>query len=376
MKKTEVILLLLLMVIFISCKVSAVVGVSPGLYEVNFQPGLKESYIFSYTFDEGVVADVYVKGDLAEYVTLNTNQLVGSGGVMATLQLPDQIEIPGDHKIYIGAKQSTSSGGTVGIVGNVRGIILVKVPYPGTYASIDYFQVVNANQGDPVNFTLKVDNLGKEAVNLEAYIEVYNDEDTSIEILPLGNIYLNPKEEHLFKKSLETTNYKSGNYRARAVLKYEGGELTEETEFKIGTLNVAISNYTKEVMRNKISPFDVEIESFWNNKIPKVYAEVKIIGYDKEFLTPSLDLNPWQKTKLSGFFDTTGIEEDKFQANITVHYAGKQTNQIVDVKFKKETDYTLYALIGGGIFLGILLISIIIAMIILFMRLGKNGKKS
>ncbi len=376
MKKIEVSLLFLLMMVFVSCRASAIVGVSPGVYRVDFEPGLRKQFLFSYIFDEGVIADVYAEGDLEEYIQLSTTRLEGGGGVIVTLELPDNIEKPGDHKIYIGAKQSTSAGGTVGIIGNVRGIVLVRVPYPGKYAAIDFFEVTPANHGELSNFTLRVDNLGYESINAEAYAEIYNDENTSVSIIPLGSKYMESKEYTYFKKQVDTSKFNPGVYRAKAVVKYDAGELTSENTLRIGTLYVGLYNYTSEFIKDKINQFDIDVESFWNNNIPKVYAEVNIIGHNIEFLTPSMDLRPWKQTRLSGFFDTTGIEEDKFQANITLHYEGKETNEIVDVRFKKETNYTLYALIGGGIFLGILLISIIIAMIILFMRVGKNGKKS
>ena len=81
---------------------------------------------------------MYVEGDLAEYVTLNKDSLVGSGGVSASLALPIRIETPGTHVIYVGARQLPGEGGGIGIVGNIRGVIKVKVPYPGKYATVSF----------------------------------------------------------------------------------------------------------------------------------------------------------------------------------------------------------------------------------------------
>ena len=374
MKKTEVIIFVILIVFALSWRVSAIVGVSPGGYEVDFQPGLKESYIFRYSFDAGVHARVYAKGDLAEYVTLSTDSLVGGGTVIATLDLPGEVEVPGDHKLYIGAEQQADEqGGGVGIIGNVRGVILVKVPYPGKYASIADFHVTNANQGEPVNFTLYVNNLGKEAISVDAFVEIFDKSDSSVEIIYLGGEQIPTTGSRKFHRQFPTTNYKPGDYKARAIVKYEGGELNMERIFRLGSLYVEIQNYTNEFTRDKLNSFDIDIESFWNDPIKNVYADVKIVNHDIKFSTPSLDLKPWQKAKLTGFFDTSGIEEDKFQANITLHYSGRETSKIVDLRFKKETNYVLYALVGGGIFVGIMIISLIISVIILLTR-NKNGK--
>ncbi len=374
MKKEAFFAIGLFFIIILSFDAKAVVGVSPGIYEVEFSPGLTENYVFRFIFDEGVDSDVYIEGDLADYVKINKEKLVGGGPVMASVKLPDKIEIPGDHRIYIGSRQLTSPGGTIGIVGNVKGVILIKVPYPGKYAIIDYFYTTNANQGDPINLTLSVGNLGKENINVDSFVEIYDEKNQSIEVIPLGSAALEPTSHKIFSKSISTLNYKPGDYRAVAVVKYDAGELSQQRSFRLGTLYVGISNYTREFQRDKLNQMNIEIESFWNDPIEKVYGEVQIIGYDIKFLTPSVDLKPWQKNQLSGFFDATGIEENKFQANITINYEGQKTNKIVDLKFKRETDYALYALVGGGIFFGIFIISLVIAMVILFIRMKKNEK--
>lgn len=377
MKKAGVVIFIA--IIILSWQVSAIIGVSPGIYEVNFEPGLKESYLFSYTFDEGVKSEVYAEGDLAEYVTLSTDSLVGGGQVIATIELPGYIEEPGNHRIFIGAMQKAEEeeGGVgVGLVGNVRGVILVKVPYPGKYALISEFYADNANQGEPINLTLHVNSLGDQGITANAFVEIFDESNSSLEIVHLGTDYLEPREKKIFRKQFQTTNSKAGDYIARAIVKYDAGELTKEAKFRLGTLYVGISNYTEEFTKNKINRFDIEIESFWNNKIKNVYSKVNIIGSEIEFLTPSLDLSPWQKTVLSGFFDASEIEEDRFQANITLYYSDKTTNKIVDLKFRHETDYLLYAIIFGGVFIGILVISVIIVTIVLIIRLRKPLNKN
>jgi hypothetical protein len=146
-------------------------------------------------------------------------------------------------------------------------------------------------------------------------------------------------------------------------------------KFRLGALELKISNHTQEFEENKISPMDIEVESFWNNKIEGVYVDVQILNHDINFKTPSADVDRWSKTVFNGFLDTTGIKEKKFRANVTINYAGKKTSEIVDLKIKSEINYGLYALIGGGLFLVILFISVIIAMVILFIRISKNSKR-
>jgi hypothetical protein len=370
-----VIFCIIFLIILSSLKVKAIVGVSPGIYEVDFEPGLKGRYAFDFIFDEGVEAEIYTEGDLAQYVEIDRDSLVGEGLVISLMELPDTIDVPGPHKIFIGARQATGPGGSVGLVGNVRGIILVKVPYPGKYAELDVFETTNANQGEPINITLTVLNLGKESINADVFVEIYDEENESMGRIYLGSSFIETTKSYKFDKTVDTSGYKPGDYKIKAIVNYEGGVLEREKSFRLGALELKISNYTKEFERDKINPFEIEVESFWNNKIKDVYLDAQIIGYDISFLTPSAEVDRWQKVKFTGFFDTTGIKEKKFKANVTINYADKKTSKIVDLKFKSETNYGLYALIGGGVFLVILFVSVIIAMVILFIKVGKNQPK-
>jgi hypothetical protein len=267
------------------------------------------------------------------------------------------------------------AGGSVGLAGNVRGILLIKVPYPGKYEVINSFETTNANKGDPVNITMSVSNLGKEGIGTEAHVVIFNEKNKSVETYNLGSATIQPANSYQFFGMLSTTNYQPGDYRAEGYVDYDGGQLKAQSLFRLGTLFVGISNYSKEFERNQINQFNIEAESFWNDPIRDVPAEVKIIGHEIEFSTPSVNLDPWKKQQLNGFFDTTGIEEKKFKANITLYYQGKSSSQIVNLKFKRETDYALYALIGGGIFLGILVIATLVVLIVIMVKIRKNGRE-
>jgi hypothetical protein len=378
MKKAKgVIFCIIFLIAISSLRVGAVVGVSPGIYEVDFEPGLKEQFVFDFIFDEGVESEVYIEGDLSQYFEVDKEFLVGEGIVVSKMDLPDSIDTPGPHRVFIGARQTTSApGGGIGLAGDVRGVILVDIPYPGKYAQIDIFEVTNANQGEPINISLKVLNQGKENINAYAAAEVYDEDNELVDRIYLGSSFIETTKSYTFNKVSDTFSYKPGDYKIKAIINYEGGILESERTFRLGTLELKISDYTKEFEMDKINPFIIEVESFWNNKIDSAYVDVQIIGYNISFLTPSAEVDRWSKVNFTGFLDTTGIKEKKFKANIVAHYADKTTSQTVNLKIKSEINYGLYALIGGGIFLAILFISIIIAMIILFMKVRKNEEPS
>lgn len=325
--------------------VVASIGVSPGIYEVDFKPNLNQVFHFEFFSDIDSNLKIYAQGDLAQYIELSTNELSGSGGVNVLLSLPSQVDIPGVHNILVGAEQTSSDSAGLRIVGNIRGVIKVKVPYPGKYAEID-FSTINANAGEDVMFTVNLKNLGKEVISSNSYIEIYDFGGNKKTTLYLGSNILNPTESVRLSSELKTKDYAAGNYKAIAVVEYEGKTIREEREFRLGELFVGIFNYTNELVRDKINRFDIDVESSWNDPIDNVFANVTILGYDLNFLTPSKGLKGFEKSKLTGYIDTSSIGSDKFQANIIVSYLGKKTEKTVDLTFNKKQNNKTYFFIG------------------------------
>ena len=367
MKEVVKVSLILLVIVLVCSDVYAIIGVSPGSYEVDFQPNLKKSFGFSFIFDRGVEAEVYAEGDLAEYVRLNKKSLNGPEGVVATLELPAVIEKPGTHIIFIGARQGTPKGVGIALVGNIRGIIKVKVPYPGKYAEVEMI-TNNANTGEPIQFQIFVKNLGKE--NIFAYTQIdISGSQGNVETLNLGAQSIESTKTLKLVESINTERYKPGNYNASVSVSYDEGKTAKTSGiFRLGELYANVSDYTKEFERDKINRFEIEVESFWNDPIEGLYANVSIIGYKLDFKTISINLAPWKKDLLTGFFDTTPIKEDEFQAKVDLSYHGKVTSQIVDLKFKKETNYALYGII-------ISIVAIVITLVIIILILLKKIKK-
>jgi len=293
-----------LFALIVISEVYAIVGVSPASYTVNFEPNLERTFSFGFIFDEGAESEVYTAGALTEYVTINKESLKGSGEVVATLKLPESIEQPGEHRIFIGAKQIPSGTAGIGIVGNARGVIKVIVPYPGKYAEV-IFEASNANAGEPVDFSVMIDNKGKEELDVGVSIEITDSSKEITETLDFENIIIPISGSEKLTRQLDTTNYKPGDYNATAIVRYGKESIEREAVFRLGELYVGISNYSAEFEKNKINKFEIEAESFWNDVINNLFANISIKGYNIEFLTPSIDLAPWTKSKLTGWVVTS-----------------------------------------------------------------------
>jgi len=371
MKKEVLIIVGVIFLISLLCEVYAIVGVSPPVYEVDFSPNLKERFMFTFIFDENAEAELYTEGNLAEYVTLSKSHIRGTESVVATLSLPANIETPGRNTIAVGAKQYAKNKGGVGIVGNVRGLIRVEVPYPGKYATVA-LSTTNVNAGDPVDLEVKISNLGKESIAAETSIRIEDKSGKYIETLVLGSKFIETQNSAFFSTKLDTINYGAGDYLATAVVNYGGKTAEAKRIFRLGELNVRIINHTKELERDKINKFDVDIESLWNDPIENVFANITIIGYPINTLTPSTNLGSWANARLTGFFDTSPIKENKFQAKIIFHYDGGTTTEVVELRFKKEGKFYSQGLMIGVI-AGIVIIILVLIIIILLRRKKKSG---
>jgi hypothetical protein len=368
--------LVLLFLIFFLVRVGAV-GVGPPRYELNFEPNFEQVFSFTITSENpNTEFDLTLDGDLAQYATLSTNKITGyASRIEVNLKLPNSINKPGMHDVGVLITEvlPKDSKGIV-VRTQLRPRIIVNVPYPGKYAEME-FGTADANAGEPVNFGLKIYSRGNEAITTNSRVEIYETGKLGeklvngtkfsprlqallspsrtvsgryVETVDLGSDSIPSGQFVEVNAKLDTTNYNSGLYKAVAVVEQSDQIIRDEKPFKLGELFVDISDYSNEFERDKIDSMIIELESYWNDKIENVYVTGEIEGTGITFQTPSISvLNPFEKQRVTGNFDTTGIKEDKFQAKLTVHYGDKTTEKIVDLHFVKKTDYVMIVLIGA-----------------------------
>tara|TARA_Y100000310_G_C20681135_1_gene815996 strand:- start:1539 stop:2711 length:1173 start_codon:yes stop_codon:yes gene_type:complete len=336
---------IVLIVVMLGVNVLAV-GVTPAYYIVDFESGYEGNFIFNFIFNDEKEIGTYVEGDLAEYVELDKDILIGGGEVTAYLKLPDKIDKPGQHRIRIGAKQIPREEGGLEVIGDVRGIIKVNVPYPGKHLDGE-FHVSNANVGEELKIKLIIENNGEEDVSVSPVVRIYNSEG-DVENLELEEKFVKKTNLIEYNELLSTENLVVGDYNATAVIEYDGKKLELETGFRLGDFYVEIVDYTKEFERDKVNRFEIDVLSFYNGEIENLYANVTIIDEDVSFLTPSVSLKSWSNRRLEGFFDTAQIEPVKFEAEIVLHYDGGTTREVVQLKYAGEIEAIWYFVWGGG----------------------------
>lgn len=373
---------LFIIIIFLIQFISAL-GVIPAIVEEDFTPNLEKTILYKVS-DTSKEIKIYAQGDLAEYVSFDKEKLDGRGEFIATLKLPAEIKKPGKHRIFVVVeeiieKDEEVAGSVIGTSVVIKGVIDINVPYSGKYLEI-FLNSQDVNAGEPVEFELDIISWGKEDVNVAPKIEIFSmPEQKYIETLYLKNREIKSRETISLKKTLDTSDYASGNYKAKAAVDYSDGIAEAESNFRIGELTIDILSHTKQIIIGGFQPFDIEIESRWNNKIDGAFAEVLVLNNSEvlaDFKTSSTSLNPWERKNITGFFDTTNFKEGIYNANITLTYYGKEvgksSGKIVAVEFiKKGGDNLLIAV-------WILVVLIIAAIIyILFGKyINKNAKKN
>ena len=320
MNKLFFILLLILAVSLIN-SVHAI-RISPDSVRVEFQPGLEQSVLFRAGGAPKI--QIYKRGALADYVSFNQTVLEDDGYLVVTIKLPGHIDTPGDHIVFLGARESIATAGTVGGTAAIQTPIVIRVPYPGIYTEIG-ISLPDASVDETVEIQVTIRNLGTDNIKKAvAYINIFNSDNILAKSLTTDEHPVESRSSNTLSAFLNTSGMKAGTYRAGFNITYDDNYKLMEKNFKIGALSVNILNYTKEFLKDKISKFEIEVQSKWNSRIDKLYAEVTILNSTKTIdtlKTPTAALDPWQTTKLSTFWDTTGLAEGKYNAKITIHYA-------------------------------------------------------
>ncbi len=362
-KKVKFLIYLILLVITLQ-NVSSL-GLSPAIKSYNFVPDDVIGIRYNVLSSPDIEVEVSAEGDLAKYVSFDKIGIVDSGEFIATINLPHSIETPGPHRLSIVVGQKIDPELATGFIGTrivVVGAVDIYVPYPGRYIELQ-LKGYDVNVGEPVNFELGISSKGTEGVNITPKIEIYSGNE-KVRDLYFNNRFLGSQESIVLQKQLETRELNPGNYKAIAFVDY--GALDQaETTFRVGDLNIDITNYSNRIPITKLQPFNIEVESGWNNNIDGVFADVQILNGSivfSSFKTTSTSLTPWEKKIITGYVDTSNFTEGAYDANLTLTYYGKDqrgtTNEMVKVQFYKGPSILIWFIIGG---LGILIILILIA---------------
>jgi len=352
-------------------------GLTPAIIEQDFESNGKFLVTFSVLgASEDQNLFVFAEGDFSEYVTFDKTNFTGGTTFTAYMDLPAQTIKYGKNKLYIKVKEIFEADVGIGTKLEIGALIIIRVPYPGKYAEIRSFEVNEVNENESVIFISKIENMGSQSITANVSVDIFSQEQM-IESIFLGSKEIKPRETKSFAGA--TKGYSAGVYNATAILDY-GGAVKDKNEkqFRVGGLFVDIINWTSKIIQGKISEFEIEIESKWNNDIENVYTEVSISkegGFSDVFKTPSIKLGRWERAKLKGFVNAENLEAGEYEAKIILFYEGKTTEKIVNVEIvsgELNTMIIKYAIIA----VIVVLILVVIFVIIILKKINKSKKRN
>ncbi|MBR9701072.1 hypothetical protein GOV11_04360 [Candidatus Woesearchaeota archaeon] len=187
---------------------------------------------------------------------------------------------------------------------------------------------------------------------------------------------------------LSTALLTGGEYKMNVTLLYVGREAHRgNAVLKIGALNVAIKEYTKELLYNSTNKFTFIVENQWNQQLQEVFAFVKLAGQNKK--TASIHIPAFGSTEYEIYFDRDPkIQVGKAIVNVTVNfkdynpvsknYESKTETiplevQIVQPFVEEKSSIPITAIIMYSMLGALILLLVII--IILLLRRQKGEKK-
>jgi hypothetical protein len=358
------------LILFLLCvPISLSLGLQYGrIDELFFESNMqytKEFTIIGYS--EGMGVTVSVNGALAEYAELS--ELIdfeGGKKVNLTINFPETLS-PGIHSLIIMAKEIPIGGtGTISVVIETGKEIKFWALDPGKFALFD-FSTGNLNVNESVDFTISASSYGEQTINdIYGVIEIlFNNE--IVKTIESEHINLESKGKKSFKAEFDATGLVPGDYVARAKISWDGNETIIEREFRIGSLNLQIINFTREVTKSNIAEMFVEIESKWNNDVKDVNAEV-FIGDILVGTSLDYDIDKWGKVNVPVYVNLKNIEVGEHNIEIVLNYESESSfliDKINVLEPPKEIDWMRIGLMSV---IAILLISLLYLWIITFKK--------
>jgi len=235
---------------------------------------------------------------------------------------------------------------------------------------------------------LVLENWGKKDTTVSGFISILDSDKRIINKLSFDPENVPATEKREVNLVLDTTGFLQGEYTAVAEIYWDNNKTIASTTFLIGDLDLKIKSYTEELKAGEINPFEIVVESLWNNPMEDVYAEIKLESPDgKQFSTktPTYTLDPWKELTLKGYVDLTEATTGRYKGKVIVHFDGKskEKNIRVDVTSKEVVEAPAPAPtvlgLSMGVFIGLLvaiiaLIALNVFIVLYFIRREKSKK--
>src|SRR3989338_8103091 len=163
---------------------------------------------------------------------------------------------PGPRHCGIRITELPEKGQQVGISVKIIVVVEIDVPYPGKYAQMS-ISVDNVMPEEDLKIYTNIINLGTDDLNAQADVIIKDYKNDTVQLKKTGEDVVRSKESKQFITLVSAGSLNSGKYIAKAIYDYGQEVLSAEVPFIIGLLNLELTNYTKTIKTDSISPFSV-----------------------------------------------------------------------------------------------------------------------
>ncbi len=383
MKKRAVLLILLS---FIFPQAVLAVGISPPDMQANMVYGSFQQFEFYAinTMDYPLNIEIGAgSAYLGEYITLDKELLTVDPNEWKPFKVrvdyPDEPLKPGIHEIKVSATEQRAEEGMIVARASVTARLYIREAYPGSYAEAEV-KAENKNIEETVPIEVILNNYGTDIINTATgYIDIFFNEEKikTLELSPVGNITTYQSKKMHAK--LDTKGLMPGVYTINAVVSYDEKTAKAQGEFKLGTLNIDITDFTKQAYQNKINPFEIIIESRWNKKINNVFADVNVKENNSiatSFRTISQDLEKWEQKSILGYLNAEGLSLGMHDIEIYLNYEGLQTIEEGKINITEEIIPEIEEPKSSKLAIYLTVIVAVLIAIIIFLIISMGRKKN
>ncbi len=216
-------------------------------------------------------------------------------------------------------------------------VINVRVPNEGKFLEAELkVTPEKISVGQPAFFAVKLLNFGTEDLaNLQTEVSVSSPDGSTLMKKQTNKVaLLKPGDRDELKTYWDTKGAGSGAYQVQGSIEYGGkNPAVPKVSFQLGDIVIRIMNVSTD-LTDAIAKINVDVQSEWNEKIEKVYAEIVVKNQSIRYpaiRTSSIDLEPWGAQRLTAFWEREGISPGEYTMDILVYYYDKNANKQVQV---------------------------------------------
>jgi hypothetical protein len=327
--------LIFIMLSIVCSSLVLALGVSPATTNINFEPHKTKTVTLDIINSEGksFTAKVYPAGELAEYITLEQDEIVfngeGSKKITFTITLPEYFVSPGLHagELKIQEIQTQDAKGNLNIKPSLGLVhqIYMHVPYPDKYAEAR-LMTTNVKKGDDIRFFIKVMNIGIENIT-KAYadIDIYDADGKHYRNIKTDTKQIATKKVGELIISLNSIGFISGDYSVNATVYYDDKPIYLSSRFSVDEFMIDLISITVDDYKlGQIAKFTILAQNIGNRLVKDFFSRIELKNPNNEIIVSlnsfNIDLSATETKETIAYWDTRDITVGEYTGTISLQY--------------------------------------------------------